>query len=139
MHFRCYFCVHVPVFMQNLLLQFQRDLKRLYYEDSILGGIARLVLCSPQITYYFDKCSSSDGYSRRMSSVLPPRVSLRRCASYYYIFSVLVFYLFAKFFQFNSMKFTFIIFSVFSFYVFISSIFHPVPIPVDENTMSSPR
>lgn len=139
MHLRCYFSVHhVPVLMQNLL-QFQRDLKRLYYEDSIVGGIARLVLCPPQITYYFDKNSSLDGYSRRMSSALPPRVSLRRCASYYFIFTVLVFYFFAKFFQFNSMKFTFIIFSFFSLYVLISSIFHPVPIPVDENTMSSPR
>lgn len=120
-------------------LQFERNFKRLYYEDSVSGGIARQLLWPPQKVYSFEKNHSPDGYSRRISTVLPPRISMRRFASYYSTFLFFFFYIVTKFFQFNFLKLFFVIVFFFILYLLISSIFHPVSICEEENDFTRSR
>lgn len=108
----------------------------MYYEDSIRGGICRQLLCPPQNTYYFEKRSSPDGYTRRISKVLPPRVSFRWCASYYSVFMFLFFYMLVKFFQYSFLKVTSVILFFYIVYLIANSVFLSPPVSeIEEHTI----
>lgn len=49
----------------------------------LIGGIARQVLAGPQVIYYFDK--SVPNVPARVSTSLPPRLSLRVLANYHFL------------------------------------------------------
>ncbi|CAH0390283.1 unnamed protein product [Bemisia tabaci] len=72
---------------------FKDTLKELYWREDLVGGIARQILCGPQVIYYYNKHSES-GYCPRVSRLLPPRLSLRSLASYGYLALLPFFYLF---------------------------------------------
>ncbi|XP_054267801.1 sphingomyelin phosphodiesterase 4-like isoform X2 [Macrosteles quadrilineatus] len=60
-----------------------RQLNSLYMRRDLIGGIARQVLAGPQIIYYFDK--SVPNVPSRVSTSLPPRLSLRVLANYHFL------------------------------------------------------
>lgn len=113
--------------------QFRRDLRRIYYEDSVLGGIARQIMCPPQQMYHFEKRHTPDGYSRRVHTTLPPRISLRWCASYYYTMFMVAIYLSARMLEYSFFNCCFMFVSLYVVYVTINSIFYPMPIPNTED------
>lgn len=119
------------------MFQFQRDLKRLYYEDSILGGMARQIMYPPRQTYYFEKRCSPDGYSRRVSTLLPPRISLRWCANYYYILLFSIYYSFVKLIDYSFCKISFVFGFFYIAYLVMNSIFYPIPVPESEHSSTN--
>ncbi|XP_065209169.1 sphingomyelin phosphodiesterase 4 [Planococcus citri] len=119
--------------------QFNRDLKRMYFEDSISGGIARQILCPPKSTYYFEKRYTPDGYSRRVKNILPPRISFRWCGSYYYLGVFFVCYLLIRMFDLSPFKFTSVISLLYILYLTANSIFYPIPVPSDDDNANSSR
>ncbi|KAG5872702.1 hypothetical protein JTB14_008796 [Gonioctena quinquepunctata] len=68
---------------------------QLYHSPTFLGRLSREILCPPITVYHYDKSITG---SPRVSSNLPPRVSLRFAASYkflgYFFFGALVAWIF---------------------------------------------
>ncbi|XP_046680613.1 sphingomyelin phosphodiesterase 4 isoform X2 [Homalodisca vitripennis] len=68
---------------------YSSQLVRWYKRRDVVGGVVRQVLCGPQVVYHFDK--RVPGMSPRVSTSLPPRLSLRSLANYYLlVYSVLI-------------------------------------------------
>lgn len=67
------------------------DMARLYHRDDVWGRVARQILSAPMTVWRYDK-RSPGGFSPRVGSALPPRLSLRPLARYRTLGVLLVLY-----------------------------------------------
>ncbi|GFY39231.1 sphingomyelin phosphodiesterase 4 [Trichonephila inaurata madagascariensis] len=128
---RTYEVAYLAQFLNEISLQINEkyavEMQQLYYRNSLLGNMSRLIMSKP--TTYYDINKSKDMQSVSWNPVhLPPRISLRIMANRqllaYFIIYILCFY----WYGFNPITSVLILLMFLTLSLFFISLIHPVPI-----------
>lgn len=79
------------------MFQYFNEIQQLYRREDWIGGIVRQLLSGPQVIHTYCK-SGPGGYSPRVTSTLPPRISLRFLAHHRTLVLLSLTYLICHFF-----------------------------------------